>query len=110
MEDYVSEAEALEDQSDGGAERDMIRAEIEGNNKTYHQNKLAAVGSRLRCPTCGTIFVKTSYQQAFCKKRVKNKQSQCKVEFHNRNQFWGTRDRLEREQEEIDWNSSHSSY
>lgn len=35
--------------------------------KQYHKNKAAKVGDRCICPSCNTLFVKGSYQQAFCK-------------------------------------------
>jgi len=35
--------------------------------KTYKQNKLAKVGEICVCPSCGTKFEKTNYQQVFCK-------------------------------------------
>ena len=33
----------------------------------YNKSKSAKVGDTCICPSCGTEFVKTSYQQAFCK-------------------------------------------
>lgn len=33
----------------------------------YKKSKSAKVGETCICPSCGTEFVKTSYQQAFCK-------------------------------------------
>ncbi|MBN1117782.1 MAG: hypothetical protein JXA77_11290 [Bacteroidales bacterium] len=33
----------------------------------YKLNKKAKVGEELICPSCGMKFVKTNYQQAFCK-------------------------------------------
>lgn len=33
----------------------------------YEANKKAKVGEMCKCPSCGTIFLKTNYQQAFCK-------------------------------------------
>lgn len=33
----------------------------------YAANKAARVGDSCRCPSCGTEFTKTNYQQAFCK-------------------------------------------
>ncbi len=35
--------------------------------KQYRKNKAAKVGDRCICPSCNTLFVKVSYQQAFCK-------------------------------------------
>ena len=39
----------------------------------YIKAKSAKVGETIVCPTCGKHFVKTSYQQAFCRMRGKNK-------------------------------------
>lgn len=33
----------------------------------YRYNKSSKVGDELVCPACGTMFVKTNYQQAFCR-------------------------------------------
>jgi hypothetical protein len=35
--------------------------------KQYELNKQAKVGTECTCPSCNTNFVKTNYQQAFCK-------------------------------------------
>ena len=35
----------------------------------YENAKQAKVGATCRCPSCGTEFVKTNYQQAFCKSK-----------------------------------------
>jgi len=37
------------------------------NKKVYEANKTAKVGAQCACASCGTVFVKTHYQQAFCK-------------------------------------------
>jgi len=34
---------------------------------TYNTAKAAKVGDTITCPSCGTVFIKESYQQAFCK-------------------------------------------
>lgn len=33
----------------------------------YKRNKVAKVGAKIVCPSCGTEFIKTQHQQAFCK-------------------------------------------
>ena len=33
----------------------------------YKANKKAAVGQECVCPSCGSKFIKSSYQQVFCK-------------------------------------------
>lgn len=38
--------------------------------KIYEENKIKKVGENCVCPSCGTNFVKTNYQQAFCKTKT----------------------------------------
>ena len=35
----------------------------------YKLNKTTKVGDECVCPSCGTKFIKTNYQQAFCKSK-----------------------------------------
>ena len=46
----------------------------------YELAKAAKVGEDCICPSCGTQFEKTNYQQAFCKTRGKTK---CKDKYWN---------------------------
>lgn len=46
----------------------------------YNTNKLNKVGSICKCPSCGTEFIKQSYQQAFCKTK---KGTKCKDKYWN---------------------------
>ena len=46
----------------------------------YKLNKEAKVGDSCVCPSCGSGFVKNSYQQAFCKTRTGMK---CKDKYWN---------------------------
>lgn len=46
----------------------------------YKNAKSAKVGSTCKCPTCGTEFVKSNYQQAFCKSK---KGTKCKDKYWN---------------------------
>lgn len=46
----------------------------------YKLNKGAKVGEECICPSCGTMFKKTNYQQAFCKSRTGTK---CKDRYWN---------------------------
>ena len=39
----------------------------------YKSNKTAKVGALIKCPVCGEIFAKRSYQQAFCCTECKDK-------------------------------------
>ncbi len=48
--------------------------------EAYNKAKLAKVGDECICPSCGTKFVKTNYQQAFCKTKGKTK---CKDKYWN---------------------------
>ncbi len=36
----------------------------------YTIAKAAKVGEQVKCPSCGTTFEKSNYQQAFCKTKV----------------------------------------
>lgn len=53
----------------------------------YQTAKEGAVGTQIKCPTCKRIFVKTSYQQAFCRMRGKNGKTgnanMCKDQYWN---------------------------
>lgn len=46
----------------------------------YDKNKSAKVGENCKCPSCGTQFEKTNYQQAFCKSKSGTK---CKDKYWN---------------------------
>jgi len=46
----------------------------------YKLNKSAKVGQELVCPSCGTKFIKSCYQQAFCKSKDG---TQCKDKYWN---------------------------
>lgn len=46
----------------------------------YKLNKLAKVGEECICPSCGNKFVKSNYQQAFCKSKNGTK---CKDKYWN---------------------------
>ncbi len=46
----------------------------------YENAKSAKVGSTCKCPSCGTEFEKTNYQQAFCKSK---KGTKCKDKYWN---------------------------
>ncbi len=41
--------------------------------KRYDINKSAKVGTEIICPVCGKMFIKKSYQQAFCSTECKDK-------------------------------------
>ncbi|WP_186297663.1 hypothetical protein [Sedimenticola selenatireducens] len=67
------EADYLESQCDGGAERDMReleqRAYYDGLNKKearYRDNKRSEIGTTIRCANCGGRILKKSYQTQFC--------------------------------------------
>lgn len=46
----------------------------------YKASKSAKVGDKAICPSCGTEFTKTNYQQAFCKTKGK---TVCKDKYWN---------------------------
>jgi hypothetical protein len=48
--------------------------------KLYDTAKSAKVGDNCKCPSCGTEFIKTNYQQAFCKTKSGTK---CKDKYWN---------------------------
>lgn len=54
--------------------------EIMNIKQNYNDNKSAKVGAKLCCPSCGTLFVKESYQQVFCKTKGGTK---CKDKYWN---------------------------
>lgn len=46
----------------------------------YEKAKENKVGATCKCPSCGTEFIKTNYQQAFCKSK---KGTKCKDKYWN---------------------------
>nr|MDD4922188.1 hypothetical protein [Bacteroidales bacterium] len=48
--------------------------------EAYKIAKAAKVGETIQCPACGSKFVKSSYQQVFCKTKPG---TQCKDRFWN---------------------------
>lgn len=46
----------------------------------YNLSKSAKVGESCFCPSCGSEFIKTNVQQAFCKTRIRTK---CKDYYWN---------------------------
>lgn len=58
---------------DKGLERNHTRS-------LYQKAKAAKVGSKVQCPVCGKMFVKKSYQQAFCCNKGKHN---CKDRYWN---------------------------
>ena len=53
---------------------------MEKIKQLYETSKSAKVGSICKCPSCGKEFVKTNYQQAFCKSK---KGTVCKDKYWN---------------------------
>jgi len=45
----------------------MAKAKIRIRKLRYETNKAMSVGMELVCPSCGTHFIKTQHQQAFCR-------------------------------------------
>lgn len=51
--------------------------------KSRHDlNRSLPIGSKCKCPTCGTSFIKKSYQHTFCSNKTNNRSS-CKDVYHN---------------------------
>ena len=50
--------------------------------KRYYFNKNSIIGTSCICPSCGTVFIKTHYNQIFCRSQSGTK---CK------DWFWNTR-------------------
>lgn len=76
--------------------RNQRRKTIRKKEERYIENKLAKVGTELRCPGhgCSNTFVKKSYQQAFCC-------TKCKDSFWNkRTEFYGYRKQVDIPKEE----------
>lgn len=48
--------------------------------KQYRLNKNSKIGNRCKCPSCGAEFIKSHYQQKFCKTK---KGTQCKDKYWN---------------------------
>jgi hypothetical protein len=51
----------------------MSRPKLSKLRERYKLAKDAKVGDEVCCPSCNTKFVKSNYQQAFCKARVGTK-------------------------------------
>jgi hypothetical protein len=48
---------------------EFINESIKSMKALYNSAKAAKVGDKVKCPSCGTDFEKTNYQQAFCKSK-----------------------------------------
>lgn len=92
----MTEAEALDDMSDGGAEDDFYEMEVEryhdevesdraAMQHLYADARRAQVGATIRCPTCKRLHVKTTYHKVFCSNgRTKGKgKRNCKDGYWN---------------------------
>ena len=53
---------------------------IDVMKEKYESNKIARIGQTCLCPACGSPFIKSSYQQVFCKTKPK---TTCKDYFWN---------------------------
>lgn len=87
-----SEADALNDMSDGGAEDDLrelederIESDRDRMRNLYADARRAQVGATIRCPTCRRLHVKTTYHKVFCSNgRTKGKgKRNCKDGYWN---------------------------
>lgn len=57
-----------------------LRITIMNLKDKYKLAKAAKVGESVTCPSCGFLFVKLNYQQAFCKSKAG---TQCKDAYWN---------------------------
>ena len=68
----------------GGLDQDAYEESLEDNINEkiswYHIAKSAKVQSRIKCPSCNRIFIKKSYQQAFCSNKGRGN---CKDRYWN---------------------------
>jgi uncharacterized protein with PIN domain len=79
-----TEAEALDDQSDYGAADDAREEDIRDAVQRYHAAKSAKTGSSIRCPQCGKLITKTTYNKVFCSNgRTVKGRSSCKDAYWN---------------------------
>lgn len=73
LKDEVSEAEYLEEQSDGGASDDMLELEIEAMRERYDTNEYAKCKTWIECAYCEKQIIKTTYHKKFCSTICKDK-------------------------------------
>lgn len=79
-----TEAEALDDQGDGGAADDHAEEVAQEMFSAYHAAKKAKRGSTIRCPNCSKKIVKTTYNKVFCSNgRTVKGRSSCKDVYWN---------------------------
>jgi hypothetical protein len=81
------EADALDDQSDGGAgewcdEQDRLayHSNIDKMKARYRDNKRSQVGTTIRCTACNKRILKSNYQTQFCSNKGKGN---CKDKYWN---------------------------
>ena len=81
------EADALNDQGDGGAEdffREMNEQHYQNHINEmlarYRDNKRADIGTTIECPCCAKKIIKKSYQTQFCSNKGKGN---CKDTYWN---------------------------
>ena len=95
MDNDISEAKAMELNSDMGAEEyfrewqeDQYVSERQAALSRLRRNmedaKRAQVGSTIRCAQCERRMVKTSYQKRFCSNARTHGKKNCKDLWHNR--------------------------
>ncbi len=49
----------------------------------YDEARAALVGTTVKCPVCGTAFVKTTYHKVFCSNQKTVKRGSCKDKYNN---------------------------
>lgn len=83
-----SEAAYLESQADYSDEiaEEELERWLYAATRRYDDAKRAKTGTTIRCPTCGRLHVKTTYNKIFCsnQKTVKRGPLSCKDAYWNR--------------------------
>lgn len=91
MTEYITEAEAMDLNSDGGADEhthsnrlDEIDAAYQRLRRLMRDARQAEVGATIHCAQCEKRIVKRSYQTAFCSNAKTHGWGNCKDRYHNR--------------------------
>lgn len=92
--DWITEAEALDDVYailearyellKKSTRVDHLQKVKEKLEEAYEKAKLAEVGTKISCPNCGKIVVKTTYHKTFCSNSKTHGKRNCKDRYHNR--------------------------
>jgi hypothetical protein len=63
----------------------VVGPTVRTTNIKYHYdaNRAASVGETVKCPVCGTPFIKTTYHKVFCSNQKTVKHGSCKDKYNN---------------------------